>query len=96
MGLFIASWPDRRSSLISVSVISSKIRKKRKILITDLLITSLAIDDEYEHDLVATRRKEETFWGEAVVYSSTTGFDSALIIKTSETAAVTTQKASQR
>jgi hypothetical protein len=52
-------------------------------------------DDEYEYDLVAKLPKEKTFWGEAVVYSST-GFDSALIIKTSETAAVTMQKASQR
>ena len=52
---------------------------------------------EYEYDFVTTRQeKEETFWGEAVVYSSIAGFDSALIIKTSETAAVTRQKASQR
>ena len=52
-------------------------------------------DDEHEYDFVATRLKRKKFWGEAVVYSST-GFDSALIIKTSETAAVTMQKASQR
>jgi hypothetical protein len=52
-------------------------------------------DDEYEDDLVAKLPKRKGSGGKRV-YSSTTGFDSALIIKTSEIAAVTRQKASQR
>ena len=47
-------------------------------------------DDEYEDDY------GKEFWGEAWFYSSTAGFDSALIIRISEIAAVTRQKPSQR
>jgi hypothetical protein len=49
-----------------------------------------ADDDEYEDDY------GKEFWGEAWFYSSSAGFDSALIIRIREIAAVTRQKPSQR
>ena len=69
-------------------------------LITDTLITDYfcaGVEDYHEEpDQPCLSAKKKEFWGEAWFYSSTTGFDSALIIRISEIAAVTRQKPSQR